>query len=269
MVIGIVVATVTVIVISGSIKGSRASGIENDRTKDANEAEQRKVLKEAETKTSHVKSYLRSSLTLAAEVPECLHTASGWLQTAEREYRANAFAPFWDAVEQAAIWLGDYNYKVKEISGKAHYYYKELDGCAHTFPVFPVSIQSLPDATFVISELRRITRLGQTNFHFANIWEHRSTRREIVAGFTTLNNAISNLGSAIEDSVSNLRDSISSDLARVVEEQIKTRDAFDSSRQELDKSIDAIDTRLLEQNRMLDNIQHKRTPKVKDIPSKR
>lgn len=79
---------------------------------------------------------------------------------------------------------------------------------------------------------------------YANIWEHRRTRKAIVEGFRTLNEAINNLGDTIDYSISNLQGSISSDTAKVVQEQIKNRES--------------VDKRLLEQNRMLDNIQHNR-----------
>ncbi|MCA1640204.1 MAG: hypothetical protein LC768_18090 [Acidobacteria bacterium] len=65
-------------------------------------------------------------------------------------------------------------------------------------------------------------------------------------------------------------------MAQVVEEQIRTREAvdrtpeaIDKTRQSFDEKGSKIDKRLLDQNRMLDNIQHHREPKLKDIPSKR
>lgn len=276
VVIAIVGGLVAVNLISFLIKSSKASAMEQRRTNEANKGEIQRVTNEAQNLTSSLTRTYDSSIKSANDISNCLNEASLWLQTAESEYQANAFAPFWDAVEQAAIWLGSFNYNANQITNNANQYYQQLNGRQHTFPVFPVRLQSIPDATFVVNELRRITRLGQTNFHFANIWEHRRTRQEIVAGFRTLNDAISNLGSTIEYSISNLQDSISSDIAKVVEEQIRTRESVDRTRESIDKtrqSVDEkgakVDKRLLEQNRMLDNIQHDREPKLKDIPSKR
>jgi len=276
VVIALVGAVVAVNLISSAIKSSKAAAIERKSTDSANQSEIQRVTKDAEYLTSSLTSTYNSSTKLANEVPNCLNEASLWLQTAEHEFQSNAFAPFWDAVEQAAIWLGDYNYKTNQIAQNANEYYQRLNGQNHTFPVFPVKLQTIPDASFVVNELFRITRLGQTNFHFANIWEHRRTRQEIVSGFRTLNDAVNNLGYTIENSISNLQDSISSDMAKVVEEQIRTRESVDRTRESIDKTRQAvdekgakIDKRLLEQNRMLDNIQHDREPKLKDIPSKR
>lgn len=102
-----------------------------------------------------------------------------------------------------------------------------LNDREHTFPVFPVQLNTIPDPSDEIEELRRIVRLGQTNFQFANIWEHRRTREVSIAGFRTLGEAVNDLGATIEYSISNLQQSVSSDLARVVDEQIKTRESLD------------------------------------------
>jgi hypothetical protein len=96
--------------------------------------------------------------------------------------------------------------------------------------------------------------MGQTTFQFANIWEHRRTREVMIAGFRTLGDAVNNLGPAVEGSLSGLQQSVSSDVARLVQEEIKTRDSLDS--------------RMMEQNRMLDNIQHHRKPGITDRPSR-
>ena len=106
----------------------------------------------------------------------------------------------------------------------------------------------------VLSTLRRIVRMGQTNFQFASIWEDRRTREVLIAGFRTLGEAVNKLGPTIENSVSNLQASISSDVAKLVDEEIRARDV--------------LSTRLLEQNRMLDNIQSHRAPNVTDRPSR-
>ncbi len=262
-------SVIAVTLVSSTIKSGKASDMERQKTNEANHNEEHRVKNDAQYLTHSLISTYDSSKILANEIPNCLNEAASWLRTAEAEYKANAFAPFWDAVEQAAIWLGDYNYKANQLANNANEYYQTLNGVQHTFPIFPAKFKNIPDASFVISELYRITRLGQTNFHFANIWEHRRTRKEIVAGFRTLNDAINDLGDTIEGSISKLQNSIFSDLAKVIKEQIRTRESVDKTRESIDKTGASIDKRLVEQNRMLDNIQHEREPKIKDIPSKR
>src|ERR1035438_2530325 len=134
--------------------------------------------------------------------------------------------------------------KTQEISRAAAVYYRDLRGREHDFPHFPISAGNVPDASPETNQLRRVVRMGQTNFQFANIWEHRRTRDVMIAGFRTLGDAINNLESTVENSIANLESSFSSDVARVVEQGIEMRDL--------------LDRRTKEQSRMLDNIQHRR-----------
>lgn len=259
--LGIVVASSAIALIAIALKSSNVSALERgkattekQRVENANQSEIHRVTNEAASLTTSLTRTHESSTKLAAELPQYLNQASHWLREAEIEYKDNAFSPFWDAVENAAQQLAAFNDKANQLSQNAVEYYRKLDGRKHTFPAFPVTTRTIPDASFVLNELRRVVRMGQTNFQFANIWEHRRTREVLIAGFRTLGEVVNNLGATIEYSVSNLQQSVSSDVARLVQEEIKTREALDK--------------RMLEQNRMLDNIQHRRKPKITDDPSR-
>ena len=256
-----VAGALVVAVIHFSIIGTKTS--EKERKK----AEQEKQNVDSSNKTAVAQSenearYLTTSLmstydssaVTAAELPQCLSRAANLLQRADQEYKDNAFSPFWDAVENAAQQLSAFNDKAKQLSKLSDTYYSGLNGKRHTFPSFPANSGNIPNPASVINELRRVVRMGQTNFQFANIWEHRRTREVMIAGFRTLGEAVNNLGSTVENAVYGLEQSISNDTARLVQEQIKTRDSQDR--------------RLMEQNRMLDNIQHHRKPGITDSPSR-
>jgi hypothetical protein len=210
--------------------------------------------REAQGLTSALTRTYESSATLAVELPQHLSRAADCLRQAESEFKDNAFGPFWDAVENAAQQLAAFNGKAIQISRQADEYYRTLNGKTHTFPSFPANDGNIPNPSSVVSELRRMVRMGQTNFQFANIWEHRRTREVMIAGFRTLGDAVNNLGSTVENSLFGLQQSISSDVATLVREQIKTRDSLDK--------------RMVEQNRMLDNIQQHRKPGTADRPSR-
>ena len=227
---------------------------EKQRIETENQKAIRRVEDEAVALTVSLSRTYESSLGLATELSQHLHLASDLLRQAEVEYQENAFAPFWDAVEKAAKQLAAFNDKANQLSNKVPGYYQMLSGRKHTFPPFPDNPSALQYAPSVTRELRRIVRLGQTNFQFANIWEHRRTRDVLIAGFRTLGEAIDNLGATIEYSISKLQESVSSDVAKLVEQEIRTRDALDK--------------RMREQNRLLDNIQHGREPKRTDSPSR-
>lgn len=276
IVILVTTAVLFTVVISFLIKYAKISALERKRSKAANEQERQRVIQEAETSTSNVKRIYESSIQCANKLPTCLDNAMGYLRFAEQEYKATAFESFWDSLENAAVALADFNQNANQIGRNASEYYRSLNGRSHTFPSFPVGTQSIPDPLFLVGELRRIKRLGETNFQFANILAHRKTRRVMSDGLRRLNDAINDLGYTIENSMSDLRDSISSDMARLVEEQIRTRESVDTEaelieqgRQTIAEQGSNIDKRLLEQNRMLDNLQHHRKPKLGDIPSKR
>lgn len=250
----VALASVALAIIVLLMKTYKVSELQRQKTKEANQSENRRVIDEAESLTSSLTRNYNSSKEHVDDLPQHLIQASKYLIKAESEYESNAFAPFWDAVEDAAQCLAVFNDKAKELSENADQYYRKLDDRKHTFPVFPVQLRTIPDASEEVKELRRIVRMGQTNYQFANIWEHRRTREVLIAGFRTLGEVVNNLGATIEGSIYDLRRSVSSDLAKVVEEQITTRETLDK--------------RLLEQNRVLDNIQHHRKPAITDHPSK-
>jgi len=259
--LGFVAAALVVTVLHLLIRGSRISEKERVKAQQAkqsvessNQAEISRAENEARYLTSDLMNTYESSAVVAAELHQHLSRAASWLQQAENEFGDNAFSPFWDAVENAAQQLAAFNDKANQVSRAADKYYLGLNGRTHTFPAFPASSGNLPNPSAAVNELRRVVRMGQTNFQFANIWEHRRTREVMIAGFRTLGEAVNNLGSVVERSLSGLEQSVSSDVARLVQEEIKTRDS--------------LDRRMTEQNRMLDNIQHHRKPGITDSPSR-
>lgn len=257
---GVMIAVVVVAALNLSIRARKISEKKRQKAQEAkqsvensNNSEITRAEDEARYLTSDLTNTYESSTALASELPQCLSRAANWLRQAENEFKDNAFAPFWDAVENAARQLATFNDKTNQVSKAADKYYRGLNGRTHTFPSFPATATNLPSPSSVVNELRRVVRMGQTNFQFANIWEHRRTREVMIAGFRTLGEAVNNLGSAVESSLLGLEQSISSDVARLVEEEIKTRGSMDRRMVEQNRM-------LVEQNRMLDNTQHHRKP---------
>lgn len=201
---------------------------------------------EANEVTSRAIALLEASSSFVPLLPNMLKHSSEALKRARVEYKENAFGPFWDEVEEAAGCLADFNSGVQAVSQNAGHYYESLKGRNHNFSSFPVRPESLPDSSAVVEEFNHVVRMGQTNFQFANIWEHRKTREVLIAGFRTLGEAVNNLGTVIDNSISDFKSSFSSDIARLVDEQIRTRET--------------IAEHASEQSQMLDNIQHRRKP---------
>jgi len=173
--------------------------------------------------TNDLNATLARSSDIAAQLPDQISETSRLLAQANQEYESNAFAPYWDMVEQSAILLGRYYNNLQALSKNARHYYSSLENEKHTFPPFPIKPDNLPDPMPLVEELRRIVRLGQTNFQFANIWEHRQTRKVMIAGFNNLNDAIYGLQQTLQNSVAEFKHTVSSNIAELVEEQAKTR----------------------------------------------
>jgi hypothetical protein len=254
MFIGILIASVIIAAIHYAKKVSKTVDLQYQANYRAKIAEEARVANEANALTSTLRDIYESSCHLASELDKHLRQTKSYLRHAEEEYNDNAFAPFWDAIEGAARSLADHNKNVKQLSKNAELYYKSLQGRRHTFPSFPVQPEMLPNVLPVLNEFRRVVRLGQTNFQFAQIWEHYKDRQVMMAGFRYFGEAINNLRGTVEHSISDLRASVSSSLAKSIIEEINTRDVIADAGERLNE-------RLLEQNRMLDNIQHERKPK--------
>lgn len=103
----------------------------------------------------------------------------------------------------------------------------------------------------------------------------------MIAGFTSLGQAINNVGLRIENSLDRLEDSMSSHSALIVEQMIESRDAYENASKTIGQNIEQagnVSARALndlkkdsarnaeEQARVLDNIQRGRKPSIMDDP---
>lgn len=201
---------------------------------------------EARQLTQRAGDALASSARLVSDLPAALEAARGWLRRAEAEFQERAFGPFWDALEKTASNLEVFRKGVTTVNQNADTFYKALEGHRHSFPSFGPRPEALPDPRPVVEDLQQLVRRGQTDFQFANIWEHRRTREVLIAGFRTLEDGISHLGYAISSSLSDLQSTLSSQLAEIVEQQVALHET--------------VEAQGAEQNRMLDNIQRRRKP---------
>lgn len=152
----------------------------------------------------------------AVQANQHLEAANQWLLKSDYEFQSSAFAPFWDAIENAARFLDLCHASYAAIQSNRLKYYQVLAPSEHNFPVLESQLAALDDPSQALAEFRRLVRQGQTNLGFAQIWEHRATRQSIVAGFQTLADGIRHLEATLVKSLDQLRRSVSSDLARVI-----------------------------------------------------
>jgi hypothetical protein len=130
------------------------------------------------------------------------------LKSATFELQEEAFAPFWDQIENAASSLGECHASCQWISVSVPRYDEILRGRDHNFPDCFEGIESLPDCRPLLEELYRLVRQAQRDFRFANIWEHRQTRKVLIAGFVTLGEAIKSLEATVVRSIADLKSTI-------------------------------------------------------------
>ena len=229
------------------------------------------------------KSYDEASA-LLKEIYLSLDRSIDCLDGASREYEDNAFGPFWDAVEHTTLQLDKYRQGANQLAERVREYNNKLSDREHNFPPYPVLNGHIPDASAVLEDLRRVVRLGQTNFQFANIWEHRRTRDVMIKGFLNLEEAVNNLGAIVESSISYLQESISHDIGKLGAElsagreeaaasNAALRDAVSGqTRMQAQQSVglttelrnmkQGLDGRLSEHSVMLDNIRRDRKPGI-------
>ena len=159
----------------------------------------------------------------SSELPINLKDTSEHLKRSRQEFVDRAFGPFWDEVEKAIMSLGKFTTGVRDLTESCNSYAKALKNRKHNFPNAIIEIDKIPDHKPSLVELQKVIRMGQTDFEFATIWEHRRTRKVLISGFRTLEDAIGNIGNYVETSYTDLQKSVSHGVSSIVEEQKKMR----------------------------------------------
>src|ERR1051326_3319112 len=156
------------------------------------EADQR-ARAEANKRTQEAQLLLEKIQDLRRRSNAHLREAERQLAVANGEFQATAYAPFWDAVEAAALNLDKLASCLRALPTAVGAYRKLLTGRQHTFPLNVVNPKALPQPEDQLRQFRALVRLGQTDISFATIWEHRRTREVLIAGFRTLAEGIANI----------------------------------------------------------------------------
>ncbi len=206
--------------VAALIVGSAAWSAHKKNVEKENRHNKYRIESPAQHITYKCQTLYRKAEELQGYMEHNVWAASSNLQWAKSEFSCNAFAPYWDAVEKAMEILAIYDKQAQEADEVAREYFAKLNGVNHTFPDLPFSESNGARAAQLGIEFRNVARLGQTNYHFASIWEHRRTRQVLIAGFRTLGDAVNNLGFKVEKSANQLRASLASDVARAVKTQI-------------------------------------------------
>jgi hypothetical protein len=133
--------------------------------------------------------------------------AEKFLDSADEEFVAGAFAPFWDQIEHAANELAAYKNAIEQLGKRIHLYQREsleLQDTPDAVPVLHLPDHKLPDARPQVERFAALVRRAQTNFQFALIYEQRKTNQLLHAGFGNLAAAIYSLGESVNLSLTQL-----------------------------------------------------------------
>ena len=155
------------------------------------------LVRTAQYATEKAYEHLQSARKSKSRLQKDLDAADLKLSEAEREFKARAFGPFWDAVEQAALSLESYRVGLGNLEYVVRQYESTLRNHSHTFPSWQFAIGPPPGPSESLGRLKTVVRDGQTDFEFANIFEHRRTRDVLISGFEHLGAALDGLGDSV------------------------------------------------------------------------
>ena len=152
---------------------------------------------------------------------EILQQGDAAIEQAQQLFIERAYTPFWDAIEQAVGQLRRFNEGVKLIDASAKQYYGLLEGRDHNFPVFPVNSNQIPTLEGLVDRLSQVIGRAHRDFQFASIYEQRKTTSAVIAGFRSMQEAVTRLRDDILNSIDDLQQSLGSGL-RTISSAIET-----------------------------------------------
>lgn len=200
---------------------------------------------------------------ILCRLPKEILAAERSLKEAENEFAEGAFAPFWDAIQNAATSLARFDSMLQQVTHHSERYKTDLkliDEAVLKPPQFDLQFGILPDVSQTANRLRALVRLGQKDFHFATIYEQRKTNNILVEGFSNLGQAINDMGYLLNNSLTTLSSSVS-DLAEKYEYNSKDLLAgIRSLKEQIRSDEEARREHERIEREMLNNIQRRRKP---------
>ena len=211
---------------------------------------------------------ISESTQTATDLPKLVRAAERTIDLAEQEFRDGAFAPFWDAVEQAANKLASFEDTMQRLIQNSHFYTEEAPKLETPPPPFQLGLQTLPDASHTANRMRAVVRRAQKDFHFATIYEQRKTNQLLVAGFSSLGQAINELGDRLDSSLDRLSSAVSVGISEITASHERMTSALtaehersrEQSREQAERDSEAHRDHEKKEREMLDNIQRRRKP---------
>ncbi|MEQ1850527.1 MAG: hypothetical protein ABMA01_02940 [Chthoniobacteraceae bacterium] len=236
--------------------------VENAREAESKRAAEadREMQRQRELRNS-LDSLVVTSRQTAIGLPQLVQSAEDALDRAEKEYVEGAFVHFWDAVEDAAQNLAKFNAHLQALTSNSKRHRAESTRLTAPSDPFTLGIQRLPDATDTADRLRSVARVAQKNYQFASIYQQRKTNQLLIGGFSSLTQAINDLGSSIESALDQLASSVSIELSEIGRSQREAFGEFAGFRAEAATEARRQSKHDESVEEKLDNIQRRRRPR--------
>jgi hypothetical protein len=202
------------------------------------------------------------SAELMQELPEFAQQASRALDHAEEEFTDRVFVPFWEAMGIAVNCLAAFNRNVEAIISNREAYNRLLPSIEERPEQFAVDPSLIPDAAEIATRMSRMARTAHKDADFAHVFGAWKTNELLIAGFSSMQDAMSNLSSNLTTSIRDLKWTLGGKLDEIAMEQREQgRRATESQRQSratfslISEAASALDEHHSEERGLLEDIK--------------
>ena len=229
--------------------------------------------------SSKLATLMSNSRQMAAGLSGLVQSAECAIAGAEHEFDEGALVPFWERIEEATAKLTTVEVTVQKLIKNAHFYESDAQKLEINPPPFQLGIDTLPNGSHTYARMHTVVRRAYKSPAFANIYEmrrinyeQRKTNELLEAGFSTLGQALSELGDRLGASLGQLASTVNIEISKVGSEMTASHEHMTSALSaEIQKSSDqaARDAKIGREQQTrhtrdlsekLENIQRKRKP---------
>lgn len=231
------------------------------------EARRQQYIQEQEAIYKQIMALCESTLTAFESMPVYLRSAEKYLDQAEVDFAEVVFVPFWESIENATINLGRFDDCINAINDNSSRYVELLrkyDSVPPKFPLAPQSITKLGVGTKTAERMEAIVRRAHGKHDFADIYMQFKTNQILVAGFTNLAHALSQMTWQITTSIAILGESVDAMNSSLNKSMYAIHSRMDKIAERNFQQHSELSERSSEREKaaleMLDNIQRGRRP---------
>lgn len=193
-----------------SLSGENVRRLESEREQARRDQDELRLKRQGLLRAAEADA--RAAVRSYESLPVLLKDAADWREKARTHFQAGAYSPFWAAIENAFVCLGEYNAMIQTLQRLAGSYsqnaksYGEMGGdeSVVAFPVTLSAAEATDAAEPIAASLRVLAYEAQRDPVYSQIWEQRRTTAAVVQGFRNLESAVDRLGEAVQRSAAEL-----------------------------------------------------------------